>query len=1213
MSGARETKNAVAASWMQLELGEGGRSLIEASAGTGKTWAISVLYLRLLLERQLGPRQIIVTTFTDAAAQELRERIRARLLWAERLARAGLAQSTVPSASAGDDVEWLAARWRGGDGEPAVVATITADLNRLRLAQADLDQAPIGTLHSLCRRILADHPFESGSAFAFGTAVPPDAINAQLADDLWRRLGQSAGAMADDDKVWWKSGSGRKDLDKYLRLVLAPGVGVQTTEAGPIDALMQPANARILRQWIGGGAQFKRADSRLRSRLEMLATFIENGDRTADPPKDLAEVLADPLDKHRRDHAVPSVRNAEALEIARRAAAVLPALGSALRSSALARYRRELREQRRRRLIESAAMTFDELIERVHDALLHNGEVLADRLFNTWPVALIDEFQDTDAQQYAILDRIYRTSSDMRRGRLVLIGDPKQAIYRFRGGDIDSYLEARKTATNTLALTVNHRSSRQYVAALNAFYARAGSRLSSDPEHQIAYTPVHDSDRRDANPYRIDGVLCERPLQFHYWDAADVPSGSTERVDAALDACANHIVELLSGRHTIGTRHVQPADIAVLLPTGRQIALLRTRLRALGVPCVSTAWSSVFESAWARELQVILYAALHPRDDGAVRAALATRLGGAGYDQLRSLREQPDVWQRETEVFARFDQLWQSRGVLALVQQLTANAAARIFGGDEGERAMTDLRHLGELLQARSEEISGREELLTWLADQRARADDIGDAAVDERQVRIETDAARVRLMTLHASKGLEFSIVMLPLMWTNTQNRMDGIALIHDAQTQQRVVTFSDAGLRRYRQQGQDERYRLLYVALTRARYACHVYALSPQRPIQRNSSRSETDPVRAPLDAMLEQVLRAGSPPATMDHVLWSEGPWPWQSDRYRPPLLAGAHERRVLDEPANPRFEATYSFSALAHGAEAKVREDEAAADESAGTDTAVPTDILLADEAVVPLPVASETDDAEYAEHAQLAWLAPIAGADFGNAVHAIFERRAIGRPMAQQHALIERCLLAEGVGLRGIALGQLVPHLAARVQATLDAPLLRGDASLTLGALPPAALCAEMPFEFQLGEVSLRRLRDVCTFVPPTPQRTLRGMMSGKIDLVFEHAGRFHVLDYKTNRLGASTRLSDYAAASLAQAMADNHYRFQALLYTIAVDRYLRQRVPGYQRGSHLGAAIYLFVRAVGLAPYAGTWSERFDDALLDAVDAVLAADANEAA
>jgi exodeoxyribonuclease V beta subunit len=308
------------------------------------------------------------------------------------------------------------------------------------------------------------------------------------------------------------------------------------------------------------------------------------------------------------------------------------------------------------------------------------------------------------------------------------------------------------------------------------------------------------------------------------------------------------------------------------------------------------------------------------------------------------------------------------------------------------------------------------------------------------------------------------------------------------------------------------------------------------------------------------------------------------------------------RVLAPPPGVPFEATWSFSALASGDDATLVEESAAADEAAtgqaGGD---------AEEAEEANAGAGGGD----AEHAGLARLAPIAGADFGNAVHAIFERRAVGQPMAAQHALIERCLRDHGVGLRGIALADLVPHLAARVQATLDTPLLPGAGAPTLAALPAHALCTEMPFDFALGTVSLRRLREACPFVPPTAQQTLRGLMTGQVDLVFEHGGRFHVLDYKSNRLGSGVRLSDYDGAALARAMTRDHYRFQALLYTIALDRYLRQRIDGYRRERHLGAAIYLFVRAVGIAPdtapRAGLWSERFDDTLIDAVDAALAA------
>jgi exodeoxyribonuclease V beta subunit len=198
----------------------------------------------------------------------------------------------------------------------------------------------------------------------------------------------------------------------------------------------------------------------------------------------------------------------------------------------------------------------------------------------------------------------------------------------------------------------------------------------------------------------------------------------------------------------------------------------------------------------------------------------------------------------------------------------------------------------------------------------------------------------------------------------------------------------------------------------------------------------------------------------------------------------------------------------------------------------------------------------------------------------------------------------------------LRVGELVAHLAGRLQATLDTPLLARPDAPALGALPANALCAEMPFEFAIGDVALRRLREVCPFVPPTPLPRLRGLMTGKIDLVFEHAGRFHVLDYKSNRLGQGTRLVDYSAAQLDQAMSDDHYRFQALLYTVAVDRYLRERVPDYRR-DRLGETIYLFVRAVGIAPdiapHAGIWAQRFDDALIDAVDGVLAGEAQEAA
>lgn len=1179
-----------AGDWRGLALGPGGRSLIEASAGTGKTWTISVLYLRLLLEERLGPAQVVVTTFTDAAAQELRERVRARIGWA--LDEADRAGDGGDGGDGGDDdLRWLRARWAGGDRAGAA----RADAIRLRLAQAELDRAPIGTLHGLCRRILADHPFESGSPFAFAEPVAPDAIQAELVADLWRRLSQSEGALPEDDEVW--RAGGRRALEKFLRLVLAPGVGVATIDPAPIAAVMREANARMLCAWLDT-AKFARSNSKLCKRLIALATFIANDGVGVELPDDLADVLDEPRANHLKPPTLGSVETDRVYAFARHAASVLSLAPDLPRARALARYREDLRERGRALLAASGRMTFDELIERVARGLSGaQGAALADRLYSVWPVALVDEFQDTDLQQYAILDRVYREGEGdaAPRGRLVMIGDPKQAIYRFRGGDIDAYLEARRGAASTLELDTNFRSSPQFVRALNALYARAGAALSSDPEHPIRYVEVGASARLVETPYRVDGDDCERPLQFHYWDDGAVPEAHDERVEAALEACANHVVELLSGRHALGGEALRPGNIAVLLPTRAQVLQLRDALRERAVPCVTSAWSSVFDSPWARELRIVLYAALHPRDGAAVRAALATRLGGRTFAELRDQRD--DAWQNDAELFEGYDQLWLRRGVLALVQAVAGAAGPRLIGADDGERALTDLRHLGELLQARSDEVAGREELLNWFADECERAiPEAAEAAADERQQRIESDAARVRLLTLHAAKGLEFDVVLLPLMWTNRHNFLDDVAVVTDLRARERRLTFGDEAMRRYRREGQDERYRLLYVALTRARHCCHVYALSPAR---RHAKRSDADPDRAPLDGMVERVLRDGAVPPDIEGVLWSAGRWRWPHARYTParaPALLAVH---VLALPRPLPFESTWSFSALLQSAAAGASEEGAAADEAAP-------------------PVADDGEATPRAEtepeHPQLAWLAPVAGADFGNAVHAVFEQREIGRPLRDQHALIERCLREQGVRLGGIPLDELTSHLAERVQASLDAPLLAGDPRLTLAGLPAHALCAELPFEFALGEVSLQRLRAACDFVPPTSLHTLRGMMTGKIDLAFEHDGRFHVLDYKSNRLG--TRLSDYLGARLTQAMADGHYRFQALLYTVALERYLRQRVAGYRRDRHLGAAIYLFVRAVGIAPHepgAGIWTQRFDGALLDAVDAALAGAAQEAA
>src|SRR5690606_1934002 len=432
-------------------------------------------------------------------------------------------------------------------------------------------------------------------------------------------------------------------------------------------------------------------------------------------------------------------------------AAALHARACAARIAALGEYRDYVRSELQRRLEAADRMTFDALIERVADAVTRS-QALRDRLAADWPVALVDEFQDTDSVQFTVLDRIYRDGDDQPRGRLVMIGDPKQAIYGFRGGDIATYQHAAAQAGDVLGLDTNYRSSAAYVAAMNELHALAGPELSSRGTG-IHYEPVKASDRQAGTPYAIQGERVERPLTIHL--ETDDPGTQPLRRKRALEACANHIAGLLDARsHTIGDRPVRPGDIAVLLPTHADIAELRLLLQQRRVPCVGTGRSSVFEGRWARELQLVLHAAWPPRQPGALRAALATRLFGWPYQRLRDLADEPDAWLAQATRFERLRQLWVERGVLAVVRAVLDEAMPALRALPDGERALTDLRHLGELLQAQEQEVEGAEELLAWLRRQRAGDGEDVEAA-DEQQLRIESDARRVALLTLHAAKGL--------------------------------------------------------------------------------------------------------------------------------------------------------------------------------------------------------------------------------------------------------------------------------------------------------------------------------------------------------------------------------------------------------------------------------------------------------------------------
>lgn len=1196
--------------WRALKLAPGGRSLVEASAGTGKTWTIAALYLRLLLEpRDGGPvsaRGIVVSTFTDAAAQELRQRIRARLQGAqELLASVRLAPHELLDRDLQDDevLHWLRTLCMSTDGSVDAGKVETCHL-RLQLALAELDQAPIGTLHALCHRILREQPFASGMGFGQIELVAGSELGSELADDLWRQLAQSPEPLSAEQQVWFDAG--RAKLTRALGDALKPGVHVPCPPAPDIAALLQPDMAHALRERADDASWFKSTKSVWTRGLRGLADWIDAGDPNTGPDEKVFADLDKPIETQIKPARLAEAEVDDVFAFAMHAAEVLAKAPDILRARGLAQFAPTLRALRDARLQARGQLSFDAVIARVH-AALQASPALADALHAQWPVALVDEFQDTDGLQYDILDRIHRDAMGSPRGRLVMIGDPKQAIYRFRGGDIDAYLRAACDVDpdDVMHLDTNYRSAGGYVVACNEFFDIAGHALSADTQHAIAYRDVKASSRRDSKPYRIDAIPVERPLVFHYLDIA--PANADARRDAALDACADHIVQLLSGTHMIGDAPLQPGDIAVLLPKNKHVSALRMRLQARGVPCVGGGRSSVFATDWAHELQLLLHAAAEPGDPGLVRAALATRIGGMDYPGLRALADagHEAEWQQYLDRFAALHARWQSSGVLAVVSEIIDAAAPRLVAAQDGERALTDLRHLGELLQAQEARQPGHAQLLAWLSAQRDGDGSDGEDAANGRELRIESDARRVQLMTLHAAKGLEFPVVLLPLMWDNASHQPPGhhgFVIVTDPVTGIRQLRNDAAACEQAKREDQEERFRLLYVALTRAEHVCHVYVLPTDRPRDgRKGSTAVEDPERSPLDALLVRARTAqGNLQDASQHIAWQLG-WPETSGIHQP-HLAPRQAIHVRPEPPAAQLVRRHSFSSMLRGSHG-LQEEHAATDEA----PTVTEDII--EETFEEARMTEDVVPASRA-HPELAALAQWRGTEIGLALHDVLEQRIVGVPIREQPDLVRDCLRKQGVRpwQEGPELEQMLGFIAQRLDATLDAELKSG---LRLSDLPAHSLRAEMAFDYVLGDASTERLRAVCraageeALMPVLAMHTLRGLMNGKIDLVFEHAGRFHVLDWKGNWLG--DQLENYMPVTLPAAMDVHHYRLQALLYTVALHRYLRMRLGGsYRQAEHLGDPIYLFLRAVGLAPGAGVWTQPFSPALIASVDAVLA-------
>ncbi|HID9134226.1 TPA: exodeoxyribonuclease V subunit beta, partial [Klebsiella variicola] len=799
-----------------------GERLIEASAGTGKTFTIAALYLRLLLglggesaySRAISVEELLVVTFTEAATEELRGRIRS-------------------------NIHELRIACLRGESDNPLYSALLAEIDdkddaakTLLLAERQMDEAAVFTIHGFCQRMLSLNAFESGMLFEQQLIEDESRLRYQACADFWRRhcypLTRDIAAVIHD--VWKGPRDLLKSLDRWLQgeapqLKSPPAPDETLAERhqqiiGRIDSLKQQWREQVGE--IEGVLENSGLDRRKYNRGNQ-GKWLEKVNAWAQE-ETLSYQLPDALEKFAQSFLLERTKAGGEPPVHPLFSAVESLLASSLTLTdlVLARAMVEIRDAVAREKRRRGELGFDDMLSRLDEALRgDSGETLASAIRQRFPVAMIDEFQDTDPQQYRIFRRIWRRQPETA---LLLIGDPKQAIYAFRGADIFTYMKARGDVTAHYTLDTNWRSSPGMVSSVNRLFS-----LSDNPFmfREIPFLPVKAAAKNQGLRFTVDAA--DVPA-MNVWLMPGDTVGSGDYQTFMAQLCATQIRDWLSagqqGRALLWrgetSRPVQASDITVLVRNRLEAAQVREALQTLGIPSVYLSnRDSVFETLEAQELLWLLQAVLAPERENTLRSALATSMFGLTALDIENLNQDEQAWDALVEEFSDYRQIWRQRGVMPMLRALMTarHIAENLLATRGGERRLTDILHISELLQEAASQLESEHALVRWLAQHIAEPD--SNAA--SQQMRLESDKHLVQIVTIHKSKGLEYPLVWLPFI---ARFRKQDQAFYHDRETFAAVLDLGqdEASLELAEAERLAEDLRLLYVALTRAVWHCSL-----------------------------------------------------------------------------------------------------------------------------------------------------------------------------------------------------------------------------------------------------------------------------------------------------------------------------------------------------------------------------------------------------
>ncbi|HOP85601.1 MAG TPA: exodeoxyribonuclease V subunit beta [Syntrophorhabdaceae bacterium] len=1157
-----------------------GLYLVEASAGTGKTYTISSLFLRLLLEFNLNIDDILVITFTNAATNDLKERIRARI------------KDGINAFMEGDSK----------DGFLKKLIDKTTDKNHaigvLTDAIKSFDMASIFTIHGFCMRVLKQFAFESGSLFDTELSEENDEILWEIVKDFWRRH------IFNESRFFLNYGLKKLSTNDLYRLgkktIINPSAFIIEVESnldkGYFEIELKKFELecielfeRLSSQWgelkrsildffesIKSPKGKRQKIEKFKESLEEIDKYFKSG-YLLPMPKKIKNPFSDDFLKDENESSLTSINNFFVLlepfmEKIENLSVFYDRKLSFLKKMFLDYLKKEL--DKRKQILNTRS--FDDLLIDVHRAISgFYGKALKEEISKKYRAILIDEFQDTDPLQYEIIRHIYHTGKTV----VFIIGDPKQSIYGFRGADVFSYIKAANDANGRWTLEFNYRSSKRLIKAVNTLFENVKNPFIF---RELDFKPVKAAETDNQGDLIVKGKTDPSPLKIWFLENKEKkPIKVNDAIDRISKAVAQEIVSLLymgeKKEALIDNKPITAKDIAVIVRKNEEASKIQDALNRVGIPGVIYTTDSVFSSDEAKEILRIISAINEPNDESKVKSALATEIMGYTGDGLLEIMEDEKKWNNCLEKFESYRNLWLFSGFITMARSFISSerVKSRLISMENGERKLTNVLHIIELIhRACTEHKLNIEGALKWLNKKIEREQ---GSKSEEYQMRLETDEEAVKILTIHRSKGLEFPIVFCPFNWRKTGSNSNQITVFHDEKNNYSLTIDirpnpDESSKKHMEIEELAEDIRLLYVSLTRAKKRCYlvwgrinkaddsglayvIYSPSENNKdffIEGHHGKNLTDEgVKSILNSLVERSF------GTIEVI-----PMPEYDGKMYIPMSTKV-------EFLNPKtFKGTIdktwgvvSFSSLVS------KRPQSA--ELADRDEDIMHHLLP-----FPKPVGKkDIFNFPYGTKAGLFIHDVLEHLDFSLKDYEGFLR------------LIDEKLWQYGFEKDWLGV------ISEKLKELFNKILKSNHDTFTLSIVDNKKRLSELEFYLPINMIDASGLGEIFDKYRPFSSSldlkalikalgftAMCGMMRGFIDMVFEHNGRYYIVDWKSNFLG--DRIEDYDIENIKKVMLEEYYFLQYHLYTLALHRFLSFKKRDYAYEKHFGGIFYIFIRGI---------------------------------